>query len=303
MNGIHFGAGTRKKPMPRGKTAASRRFFIPKGWRRNVPFTLAIPVVLLGAAYAMRCTLLLNIARVVLSRDADLLAQERKDGVTISFASTPSAWVKPMKNLMNPIWLPLHAEGVNYFTFAAPGNLLRSFSERSNPRSPYYQAWVGGYVTKRSDGTLPADLPMWASKVTALDQRSWLSAMGDPMSVADFGAAQPVGNITVDHRDLQLWHGAMQSHSDLSDRPRGPLATLLGMPPKSTWPNGVQAFHDVTLDGYFVCWSDPKLRISVVIYAVAADVETPSGVISDNRRIIKNDLLNLIKSARIEPVI
>ena len=237
-----------------------------------------------------------------MSRDADLLAQERKDRVTISFASTPTAWVKPMKNLMNPIWLPIQAEGVNYFTFAAPGNLLRSFSERSNPRSPYYQAWVGGYVTKRRDGTLPSDLPMWASKVTALDQHSWLSAMGDPMPVADFAAAAPVGNIEVDGHDLQLWHGTMQSHSDLSDHARGPLAKLLGMPPKSTWPNGIQAFHNVILDGYFVCWSDPKLHISVVIYAVAAVFEKPLGVIDDNRRTIKNDLLNFMKSARIEPV-
>ncbi len=291
--------------MPRGNTSASSRFSVAKGWRRNVAFTLAILVLLLGAAYAMRCTLLLNIARVVLSRNAELLAQERKDGVTISFSSTPTTWVKPMKNLMNPIWLPIQTEGVNYFTFAAPANLLRSFSERSNPSSLYYQAWVGGYVTKRSDGSLPADLPMWASKVTALDQRSWLSAMGDPMPVADFGTAVAVGNIAVDHHDLQLWHGAMQSHSDLSDRPRGPLATLLGMPPKSTWPNGIRAFHDVTLDGYFVCWSDPKLKISVVIYAVAAvfeRAERASGVIDDNPQTIKNDLLNLMKSARVETV-
>ena len=204
--------------MPRGKLSTSSRFSGPKGWRRNAAFTVASLVVLFGAAYAMRCTLLLNIARIFLSRDADLLAQERKDGVTIGFASTPSAWVKPMKNLMNPIWLPIQAEGVNYFTFAAPGNLFRSFSERSNPTSPYYQAWVGGYVTKRRDGTLPADLPLWASEVTALDQRSWLAAMGDPMPVADFGAAAPMGNITIDGRDLQLWHGSMQSHSDFTGK-------------------------------------------------------------------------------------
>ncbi|HEY0747149.1 MAG TPA: hypothetical protein VGD63_10645 [Steroidobacteraceae bacterium] len=203
---------------------------------------------------------------------------------------------------MNTIWTPIQAHGVNYFTFAAPGNWLRSYSERSNPRSPYYQAWVGGYVTKRTDGTVPSDLPMWASQVTALDQRSWLSAMGDPMPVADFGAAAPMGNIEIDGHDLRLWHGIMQSHSDLSDHPSGPLAMLLGMPPKSTWPDGIGAFHDVILDGYFVCWSDPKRNISVVIYAVAAVFGKKSEVVGDNRRIIEDELLNLMKSARIEPV-
>jgi hypothetical protein len=288
--------------MHRGKTSRSSGFLGRNGWRRNVAFTIAILLVLLGAAYAIRRTLLLTIARVVLSRDADLVAQERTDGVAIDFVGTTTAWVKPMKNLMNTIWTPIQAKGVNYFTFAAPSNLLRSFSERSNPRSPYYQAWVGGYVTKRTDGTLPSDLPMWASQVTALDQRSWLSAMGDPMPFADFGAAAPAGNIEIDGHDLKLWHGTMQSHSDLSDHPSGPLATLLGMPPKSTWPNGIGAFHDVILDGYFVCWSDPKRNISVVIYAVSAVLAKRSEVVGDNRRKTKDELLNLMKSARVEPV-
>ena len=94
----------------------------------------------------------------------------------------------------------------------------------------------------------------------------------------------------------------MQSHSDLSDHPSGPLATLLGMPPKSTWPIGIAAFHDVILDGYFACWSDPTRNISVVIYSVAAVFGKQSEVVGDNRRIIKDELLNLMKSAKIEPV-
>lgn len=67
--------------------------------------------------------------------------------------------------------------------------------------------------------------------------------MGGLVPVADFGAATPAGQITIDGHDLQLWHGSMHSHSDLSDSPRGPLATLLGMPPKSTWPDGIHAFQ------------------------------------------------------------
>jgi hypothetical protein len=191
-----------------------------RGWRRNLALSVAILVVLSIALYAIRCTLLLSLAREVLSRDADLVAQERKDVVAIDFPGVASVWVKPMKNLMNPIWTPIDAEGVNYFTFAGPSDLLRNFSERSNPRSPYYQAWVGGYVTKLKHGTVPVDLPMWASQVTAFDQRSWLSAMGDPAPVADFGAAAPVGNIVIDGHELQLWQGTMQSHSDLSEHPR-----------------------------------------------------------------------------------
>jgi hypothetical protein len=265
-----------------------------KGWRRNLAAGVAILAVLLIGSYAIRCTLLLNIARIALSRDADLVAQERKDGVAIAFPGVDSIWVKPLKNLMNPIWSPIDAEGVNYFTFAGPANVLRNFSERSNPRSPYYQAWVGGYVTKLKRGILPSDLPQWASQVTALDQRSWLAAMGDSAPVADFGAATPVGEIVIDGHELPLWQGSMKSHSDLSERPRGPLATLLGMPPKSTWPAGTHEFHDLTLEGYFACWSDSTRNISVVIYAVAA--------VEGNKRDIKEELLSLMKSASVQPI-
>jgi hypothetical protein len=246
---------------------------------------------LLIGMYAMRCTLLLNAARIALAHDSAILAQERKDGVAIDFPNVDSVWVKPMKNLMNPIWTPIDAEGVNYFTFGGPSHLLRNFSERSNPSSPYYQAWVGGYVTKLKHGTVPADLPVWASKVTAFDQRSWLSAMGDPAPVADFGAAAPVGKIVVDGHELQLWQGTMKSHSDLSEHPQGPLANLLGMPPKSKWPEGIREFHDLSLEGYFVCWSDDTRNISVVIYAVEA--------VDSHSRNIKQELLALMKTAKV----
>jgi hypothetical protein len=46
-----------------------------------------LPSPQIGAAYAMRWTLLPNVARIFLGRDADLVAQEWKDGVSIGFAA------------------------------------------------------------------------------------------------------------------------------------------------------------------------------------------------------------------------
>ena len=85
---------------------------------------------------------------------------------------------QPHKNQMNEIWDPMKADGVNYYMFAGPRNWFQPYSERSDPRSLYYQAWAGGYVIRMRDGTLPADLQSLAWQVTALDQRSWLSTMG-----------------------------------------------------------------------------------------------------------------------------
>ncbi len=269
---------------------------------RRIAIVFAALLLVIGAAYVVRCTLLLNVARIFLDQDAKLLAQEKADGVAIVFAKPPSPWIMPMKNVMNPMWQSIGAEGVNYYTFAGPSNLLRSYSERSDPRSPYYQAWVGAYVTKRRDGTLPQDLPAWAKQVTELDQRSWLAAMGDPQPLAESAAPTSAGNLVVDGRTLELWHGTMRSHSDLSEKADGPLATLVGMPPKSSWPPGIRSFHDVTLDGYFVCWADATQRVSIVVYAVAALSPDQAASADAAHHDIRDELLSLMRTARPEAV-
>lgn len=271
-------------------------------WRRKTVLAITALAIATGFAYFARSTLLLNVARIALNHDAELIRQEHTDTLAIVFPRPPPAWISPMKNQMNEIWDPIKADGVNYFMFAGPRTWFRTFSERSNPRSAYYQAWVGGYVIKRRDGSLPSDLQSWAWQVTTLDQRSWLSTMGDPRPLAESGSATNAGNITIDGRSLPLWHGIMRSHSDLSDHPTGPLATLIGMPPKSSWPGGVDSFHDVTLEGYFVCWPELEHRVSVVIYAVSASYAGLPPASQYNSKLINDELLSLMKTAKIESV-
>ena len=242
-----------------------------------------------------------KVARIVLTHDSALVAQERADAVAIVFADPPPAWITPMKNQMNDIWEPIKANGVNYYMFAKPQTWFRTYSERSNPISPYYQAWVGGYVIKARDGSLPTDLESLAWQVTALDQRSWLSAMGDPNPIADSSPATRAGNITIDGRSLPLWHGTMRSHSDLSAHPSGPLSTLLGMPSQSLWPSGVDSFHDVSLDGYFACWVDSQRKVSVVVYAVAANYASQTEERRNSVR-INDEMLGMMKLAKLEAV-
>jgi hypothetical protein len=271
-------------------------------WVKRTTYVCMLLFLLFGAAYAMRGTLLLNAARVYLDRDPALVVQEKADGVVIVFAEPPSPWVKPMKNVMNPMWQSIGAQGVNYYTFAGPSNPLRAYSERSVPTSPYYQAWVGAYVTKRRDGTLPPDLPAWAKQVTELDQRSWLAAMGDTQPLAESAAPTKVGSAVIDGRELELWHGTMLSHSDLSEKADTPLATLVGMPPRSSWPSGTQEFHKLMLDGYFVCWRDTTRQISIVVYGVAALSPYQPGSTGVSRRDIKDELLRLMKTATLKVV-
>jgi hypothetical protein len=167
------------------------------------------------------------------------VAQERVDAVAIVFKKLTPAWITPMKNQMNGIWEPIKARA----------------------------------------GSLPTDLESLAWQVTTLDQRSWLSAMGDPRPVADSSPAQ----------------------RDLSAHPTDPLATLIGMPPKSLWPPGIDSFHEVSLDGYFACWIDAQRKVSVVIYAVTADYAEQTEE-HRNHSLITEELLRLMKSAKLEAV-
>jgi hypothetical protein len=157
-------------------------------------------------------------------------------------------------------------------------------------------------VIKREDGSVPEDLQSWAWQVTTLDQRSWLSAMGDPNPIADASVAASVGKVMIDGQYLPLWHGVMRSHSDPTDHPSGPPATLVGMPPTSSWPAGLKSFHDVQLDGYFVCWVDSGRNVSVVIYAVAASYAGQSETAHGDRTRINAELLSLMKSAKLQVV-
>jgi hypothetical protein len=281
--------------------SASRHGFVSRRWARRLGIFFAVLLVLAGTGYLMRRTLLLDVARVFLDRDSELVAQERADGVQIVFARPPAPWVAPLKNVMNPMWQSIGAEGVNYYTFAGPANLLRTYSERSDPASPYYQAWLGAYVTKRRDGSMPQDLPAWAKQVTELDQRSWLAAMGDATPLAESAPPSRMGSIVIDGRTVELWHGTMRSHSDLSESADSALSTLIGMPAKSLWPPGTRSFHEVTLDGYFACWPDETRRLSIVVYAVAVIPTDRSATDTGSYRDIRDELLGLMKTAAIGP--
>src|ERR1700733_391280 len=89
-------------------------------WVKRTVLLLVCVAIVASAAYMARRTLLINVARVFLSHESGLVAQERSDAVAIIFPTPPQAWITPMKNQMNDIWNPIKANGVNYYMFAKP---------------------------------------------------------------------------------------------------------------------------------------------------------------------------------------
>lgn len=272
-----------------------------KWGKRLVILALCIAIVASGA-YVARRTLLLNVARIALNRDAELAKQEREDTVAVVFGPFSSAWVAPLKNDMNEIWETAKVRGVNYYTFAGPQSLLHSFSERSDPLSPYYQAWVGAYVIRGPDGSAPADPEALARELTTLDQRSWLEAMGDPHPLAELDVLKNTGTIPIDGRSWPLWHITYRSHADLSSDPRSQLARLVGMPSKSLWPAGLAAFHDVTLDGNLAWEIDAQRKVMVLVYEVSASYPGQPTLSDDTRHRLTDEMLRMMSSAKLHSV-
>jgi hypothetical protein len=57
----------------------------------------------------------------------------------------------------------------------------------------------------------------------------------------------------------------------------------------------------VTLDGYFAGWVDSQREVSVVVYAVAAGNAAQTATLN-GRTLIQDELLELMKSAKVEVV-
>lgn len=271
-------------------------------WRTRVSYVVAIVAIVAAGAYLARTTLMLAAARVMLARDPGLAGQERSDGVAVSFDPASHLWVATMKNRMNEIWVPAKVEGVNYYSFGGPRTWFRSYSERSNPRSPYYQAWGGAYVIRKPDGTVPDDPQALVRELTTLDQLSWLEAMGDPGPKAALGELTSAGSIRIDGSDWPLWHSTYRTHSDLSARPSTPLAKLLGMPTVSSWPANVSSFHDVVLDGYVAWRPDRERTVLIMVYAVSASYPGQALALDGATPLARDELLGFMSSARLESV-
>jgi hypothetical protein len=57
----------------------------------------------------------------------------------------------------------------------------------------------------------------------------------------------------------------------------------------------------VSLDGYFACWVDSQRKVSVVVYAVAANYAAQTEEHRNSVR-INDEMLGLMKSAKLETV-
>jgi hypothetical protein len=76
--------------------------------------------------------------------------EERFIGAVPHFTVTAPGWMRyPLKIDGQRLWKQWHLRGMNYFKIARSGR--HNWSERFNPASKLYQAWLGVYIVRDNE--------------------------------------------------------------------------------------------------------------------------------------------------------
>lgn len=143
--------------------------------------------------------------------------REKELGFTIVFHDLSPHWINALMIFdMSDVWkrFGLNAVGVNYFTIGA---VKKGLSTRFDATSPYYQAWLGGYIVrfaKPHAWTLEDHFQLGVA-----DQKNWLKLYGDPKPFVEVDLASPKnrGNLTISGYKGTLYEGNIWSDTDVGN--------------------------------------------------------------------------------------
>jgi hypothetical protein len=258
--------------------------------------SIAFVLVVLTALLFMRHALVLRAGVAVANhRAADRVAAE---GHRISF-DVPDGWTPIIRTDMDDAWKPLGRRGLNTFIFADTESPFASGALREDPSSLRYQSWFGVYsVEFTSDQDIAGDEPSLISFADGLmqnDQLRWLKTMGDPSPTAQVAKREPKGTVKVLGRDLTIYEGCMQTHSDLGNGDTK-MPEILGRPREVR----VLPYHPLVLEGFVVAWRDATRKRLFVVYGNGVRFTNASGREVRTWPLVRDELLRIASTIRIE---
>ncbi|MFT3838065.1 MAG: hypothetical protein QM723_13850 [Myxococcaceae bacterium] len=224
-------------------------------------------------------------------------AAEKPLGFTVK-AELPSGWVPLMRTDMHEAWKPLGLDGFNYFTFGAPDSLFARYASREDPQALRYQAWFGIYVVPHPPVAQRTSLT-FADHLLSNDQRQWLTTMGDPAPFTETNRGMPAEKVHVDGRDVDVYFGAVKTHSDWSLKTDVKPARWLGHREDFDWNGAVDAFHPLDLEGFVAWWYDDKRDCFFAIYGNGASFKTARGAEVNTFKQLKPELMKMAGSVQI----
>lgn len=245
--------------------------------------------------------------------------KEKRLNYQLNFTKLPNSWLQTKMVIeMDQVWKRegLDAIGTNYFTF---GSLEEGISSRFNPKSSYYQSWLGGYLVRFNTQK------MWTIndhfKLTQADQKNWLKLYGasNPKVDIDYKSVENLGEIKVSGFNGQLYKGDIYSSSDVGKgdinfyrklQIAGLAFYMNRINPKlklcysnlvSVWTdeNILDSYQYIQLRGYIVILNISD-SVKGVLYVNAANYKDRNGKEYDNFKKLDNEMLDLIKSIEIQ---
>lgn len=235
-------------------------------------------------------------------------SQESATGVKPAPLKPLGEWSSFARQDMDGIWQRLSLKGVNYYSLGEPKK-SENYSQRSDSKSPYYQAWFGTYVIDAKnqlfdfpnediDSKSPNIVPKLL-QIAVLDQSAWLYAMKDPGGIGSTSVVHSNGQndpieINVDGHSAHLIEFSMTSHSDLTDS-AGQLISLIGMPNKQSWQGNLDAYHPIMIRGFYIYWFDKDDGTLKIIYGAGCSYTDKQNVKFDFYPQIKDGMLKMAK--------
>jgi len=238
------------------------------------------------------------------------IQQEKENGVRPNEHKKVGQWSPFIKQDMNEIWESLGLKGVNYYCVGEPEK-NNDYIQRNDFKSKYYQGWFGVYMieAKRKLFDYPNDSLNSVSfgninnllSIAVMDQTSWLYAMGDTSALTSTSiieskeSFQPVDKIYIDGHYAPVFEFQMNSHSDITDK-MSDMTKVFAMPKKDYWGNQLSAYHNITVKGCYIYWYNKIKQTLTIIYGSGCSFATKDLKRYDTYPLIKNEILDMIKS-------
>ena len=247
------------------------------------------------------------------------LVKEKLIGYRIKLHQLNPGWIDGQMIFdMSGIWQSagIAAEGVNYFTIGA---VVNQHSSRFDYQSPYYQAWLGGYLVRFSQSR------SWQVndhfQLGVADQNTWLGQYGDPNPYAKVDYQHIVKHqpIKIGKYRAQLFEGSIFSHTDVG-RGKRPLLFPLYMagfaqtinksnpelqlkaknltPQNYTGKIPLDSFQPIELHGY-VAIIEISRFIKAVIYVNGVIFQDKNGHKYNTFKTLQKDFLKAIKDVEL----
>jgi hypothetical protein len=193
--------------------------------------------------------------------------------------------------------------GMNYFLLPMPagGN---AWSERFNPESRYFQAWIGIYTVPDSSGAIyglqDGKLDENATaKLGIVDQTHWLMEFGQiPSPIVQLDDAYPVTKEAATVDGCEGWKVTcrLTTPADTgNDNMQAGMPPLLVVP-KSAWETRIASYQPISLDVCLYVWHSAENGELNVIYYNSTRFTDLGGNTVDTKAAVSVELDAIAKS-------